>query len=189
MRLSDAGVRAALASADGPWNSRPGLRDAAVLLILVSRPGGDFVLFTRRRDDLPWHAGQVSFPGGAREGDESPARCALREAAEEVGLVETELTLLGRLPDRYSIAGFWVAPIVGRLAAPRPYAPQTAEVAEVFEVPLQPMFDPERWRARPSTHPRARGALIPFFDHEGRTVWGLTAMILRDFLALVPPGA
>jgi 8-oxo-dGTP pyrophosphatase MutT (NUDIX family) len=185
VRLDDAEVRGRLEPADGPWNSQPDLRDAAVALILVERGGVDHVLFTRRRDDLPWHAGQVSFPGGAREGDESPAQCAVREACEELGLDARDLSVIGRLPDRFSIARFWVASFVARLRGARSYEPQLSEVAEVFEVACAALFERERWSERPVNRPGARFRKLPYFDYEERTVWGLTAIILRDFVTAI----
>src|SRR5712671_2370469 len=95
-----------LAPVTGQWRLEPGLRDSAVLLPIVRRGDGDRLVFNRRRDDLPAHAGQVCFPGGARSGAESVVACALREAEEEMGVPADAVRLLGRLPDRVSIAGF-----------------------------------------------------------------------------------
>lgn len=187
MKLEDAGVHTALDAADGGWNTQPDMRDAAVAVILVEREGQDRVLFTRRRDDLPWHAGQVSFPGGMREADEMPQACARRETCEEIGVREEALEVLGRLRDRVSIAGFLVAPFVFRLTEAQPYAIQTSEVAEVFEVPYAFLLETSRWKEDPATHPRARVRVIPSIEYEGRNVWGLTAIIVKDFLKALEP--
>lgn len=185
MKISDARIRGLLDPPAGEWRSEAGLRDSAVLAILVERDGRDLLLFNRRRDDLPYHPGQICFPGGAREGEEDAVTCAIRETCEEMGLEASDLSVLGRLPDRVSIAGFRVASFAARLAGPRDYRPAAAEVAEVFEIPCAALADPHRWSLRDTTHPRARFSRIPFFDYEGRIVWGLTGIILRDFTSLV----
>lgn len=184
-RLPDAHVRDALAPPDTDWRTEGDLRDAAVLLVLVERDGVDHVLYNVRRDDLPAHAGQVSFPGGARDGGEDAVRCALRETEEELGLPPDAIDVLARLPDRVSIAGYLVAPFVARLDRPRPYVPDPSEVADVFEVPLPRLLERERWRFRTLEHRRARFRDIPYFDWDGYTVWGLTGIITRDFVRAV----
>ena len=185
MRLEDAEVRARLDKPEGVWRSEKGLRDSAVLAILVERDGLDHLVFTQRRDDLPVHAGQVSFPGGACEGSEDAVSCAVRETCEEIGLVASGLTVLGRLPDRVSIAGFKVAGFAARLTEDQLYRPQISEVSEVFELPFAGFLEPERWSYRKTTHPLARFPNVPVFDYGERRVWGLTAIILRDFVRMV----
>ena len=181
-RFDDDALRDHLAPPTHEWRSEDGLRDAAVLLVLIERDGIDHVLYNVRRDDLPAHAGQVSFPGGARDGDEDAIACALRETHEELGLPSESLHVLARLPDRVSIAGYLVAPFVARIDEPRPYVPDASEVADVFEVPLPALLEKERWRFRTLEHDRARFRNIPYFDFESYTVWGLTGIITRDFL-------
>jgi 8-oxo-dGTP pyrophosphatase MutT (NUDIX family) len=182
VHFEDEPLRARFGPVERAWRTEPGLRDAAVLVPLVRRPHGDVLVFTLRRPDLTSHPGQVSFPGGAREEGEDPVACALREAQEEIGLVPEDARVLGRLPDRVSIAGFLVAPIVARVEASSAWVPLEREVAEVFELPVAPMLDAARWSFRPSTHPLARFARIPYVEIDGRTVWGLTGIVLRDFV-------
>ena len=185
MRIDDANVRSVLELPLGDWRSEEGLRDSAVLVILVEHDGVDHLVFNRRREDLPHHPGEVSFPGGTRDGDEDAVACALRETHEEMGLSATDLSVLGRLPERVSIAGFKVVPFVARLVEPRPYAPAEDEVAEVFEIPCADFLRVELWGYRDTTHPLARFRRVPFFTKGERTVWGLTGIILRDFVTQV----
>jgi 8-oxo-dGTP pyrophosphatase MutT (NUDIX family) len=185
MKLRDETVRTRLELPLGDWRTQDGLRDSAVVAIVVERDGVDHVVFNRRRDDLPHHAGEVSFPGGTREGDEDAVACALRETCEEMGLRNDDLSVLGRLPERISIAGFKVVPFAARLVTPRPYTPAVDEVAEVFEIPCGAFMQAERWGYRETRHPLARFRRVPFFDYESRRVWGLTGIILRDFVTQV----
>ena len=186
MKIADDLVRARLELPLGDWNSQEGLKDSAVLAILVEIDREDHLVFNRRRDDLPWHAGQICFPGGAREGGEDAVRCAVRETCEEMGLIAEDLEILGRMPDRVSIAGFRVTPFVARLKEPRPYALHEAEVDEAFEIPLRALLERERWSFTTTKHRLARYHKVPsFLWNGGRDVWGLTGIILRDFVTMV----
>ena len=185
MRLHDPSVTASLEPPSGEWRTEAGLKDAAVLVPIVERGGRDHLVFNRRRDDLPWHAGQVCFPGGARDADEDAVACALRESAEEMGVDAAGVRLLGRLPDRVSIAGFRVAVIVGRIDPGGVYRLHEAEVAEAFEVPYELTLEPARWSYKATRHANARFHQIPYFDSGRHVVWGLTGIILRDFVRVV----
>jgi 8-oxo-dGTP pyrophosphatase MutT (NUDIX family) len=186
VRIPDGIVRGRLELPLGDWKTQPGLRDSAVLAILVEHGGEDHLVFNRRRDDLPWHPGQICFPGGARDGAEDAVACAVRETCEEMGLEAPDLAVLGRMPDRVSIAGFLVAPFVARLAGERPYRPAEAEVAEIFEVPCSLLLEASRWGFTETRHERARFRRVPRFDFdERRRIWGLTGIILRDFTTQV----
>ncbi|MGA1524565.1 MAG: NUDIX hydrolase, partial [Planctomycetota bacterium] len=180
--VDDAVLRAVLDPPPTLWSGREGLRDAAVLAPILTRAGEDWFLFTRRRDDLRHHPGQVSFPGGRRDGAEDPVACALREAREEVGLHPDEVRVLGGLPARPSVAGFWVQVVVARVDAPfEALTPDPAEVAEVRAVPLERLRDPGAWELRePRGHPGRRPS--PHFVHGGQVLWGLTARFTLDLL-------
>ena len=181
-RLTHAHLTATLGAPEPVWRTEGDLRDSAVLVTLVERDGVDHLIYNVRRDDLPAHAGQVCFPGGAREGDEDAVTCALRETEEELGLPSDALEIVARLPDRVSIAGYLVAPFVARLDRPRVYVPDASEVAHVFEVPVPALLERPRWRFRDTRHLAARFLKIPYFDYDGQTVWGLTGIITRDFV-------
>jgi 8-oxo-dGTP pyrophosphatase MutT (NUDIX family) len=192
VKIADDVVRGRLELPLGDWRTVEGLRDSAVLAILVERGGEDRLVFNRRRDDLPYHPGQICFPGGAREGEEDAVACAVRETCEEMGLSREDLRVLGRMPDRVSIAGFLVSSFVARLRDPKPYRAAAEEVAEVFEVPCALLLEPARWGYTETTHRRARFRQVPYFDFDGsHRIWGLTGIILRDFatqvLGYAPP--
>ena len=161
------------------------LRPAAVLVPLFEKDGAAHVLLTRRRADLRRHAGQISFPGGRiDEGDESTLSAALREAQEEVGLDPRRVEVLGELSEQLVVVtGFRLTPWVGRVPYPYPFAPHPGEVEEILEVPLDLL-------ARPGAHRtetrEAFGMLheVHFFSLGRDTVWGATARVLSELLAI-----
>lgn len=180
-----------LANVEGPVSpgllemlDRPG-REASVLLALIERPAGLTMLFTERAAHLKDHAGQISFPGGrlAHVG-ESAVAAALREAAEEVGLAGADVAVLGCLDVHLTGTGFAVTPVVGYVAAPFVPRPDPAEVAGVFEVPLEIILDPVSIRAiyRERFGTRFRTYELNYGDYR---IWGATAAMLVTFRDLV----
>jgi 8-oxo-dGTP pyrophosphatase MutT (NUDIX family) len=155
------------------------LRPAAVLIPVVDHPEPT-VLLTLRASALSSHAGQVAFPGGRIDpGDESPAAAALREAEEEIGLDASHIDPLGYSDLYLSGTGFRIVPVVARVMPGFTLAPNPAEVADTFEVPLAFLMGPENHQR----HSREwRGMMrsyyaMPFGD---RYIWGVTAGILRN---------
>ena len=132
------------------------------------------------------HSGQVAFPGGGcEEGDANLTATALREAQEELGIAVGDVQVLGELSQLYiRPSNYQVTPTVARLAYRPAFTPDVREVARLLEVPLASFMDPahvrrERWQLQERT------ALVPFFAIQGQTIWGATAMILSELLAVV----
>jgi 8-oxo-dGTP pyrophosphatase MutT (NUDIX family) len=161
------------------------LTPAAVLVPLCARASGLNVLFTRRVSGLRQHAGQVSFPGGRSDaGDRDALATALRESAEEIGLHAASAEPLGYLDCFDTISGYRVTPVVARIAADFVARPNADEVAEVFEVPLAWLGDPQNLHARRVDY-RGRVRTIYEFKPGGHLIWGATAGILVNLLARV----
>jgi 8-oxo-dGTP pyrophosphatase MutT (NUDIX family) len=154
------------------------LRPAAVLVPLIDHPGGMSVLLTQRTAHLTAHAGQISFPGGRIEADDSDEiAAALRETEEEVGLPRDRVSVIGRLDTYLTGTGFEITPIVGIIGPPYPISIDPFEVAEAFEVPLSFILDRrnhQRIERQSGAHRRAFFVL----PYEGRNIWGATAGIL-----------
>jgi 8-oxo-dGTP pyrophosphatase MutT (NUDIX family) len=151
---------------------------AAVLVGLIERPEGPALLLTQRTEHLRDHAGQICLPGGRIEpADAGPAAAALREAEEEIGLAPERVGVLGELPTYRTITGFRIHPVVGWVSPPVTLRPDPHEVAEVFEVPLHFVLDPENHRRQSYR----RGPLTRAYyvvPYQGRFIWGATAGIL-----------
>src|SRR5918911_3337652 len=116
----------------------PGTKDAAVLVPLYLEGGGLHAVFTKRRDDLRRHAGEISFPGGRQDFPEEDLRVtALRESEEEIGLPREEVELVGALPPTGTfVTGYRIHPFVGVIRAGHAWTPQPNEVEEVLELSL-----------------------------------------------------
>jgi len=172
-----------------PHQVPEGWRDAAALLLLYPHEGRLHVPLTVRGGGLRHHTSQVSLPGGAVEGGESIESAALREAAEEVGVDPVSVEMLGRLtPLHIPVSGFLLHPVVGLTPLRPAFQPHTWEVARLLEVPVERLRDPATVRREIRTLRRAgiaHDVNVPFFDVEGEKVWGATAMVLAEFLAMV----
>lgn len=159
---------------------------AAVLIPIVVRETAPTVLLTQRTIHLRDHAGQVSFPGGRREaGDADAVATALREAEEEVGLVPTQVEVLGCLPEYRTGTGFAVTPVVGLVQPPLNLKLDDFEVADVFEPPLAFLLDPAN-RSREAVDYRGARREYWAIPWQGRYIWGATAgmlVSLASFLA------
>lgn len=152
---------------------------AAVLVPVIHREPRATVLFTVRTAHLRSHAGQIAFPGGRIDPDDSgPEEAALREAEEEVGLGAAFVETLCRGPDYLTGSGFSVAPVVAILRPDFHLRLNPDEVADAFEVPLSFLMDPANHR---TGNRRWKGANRAFIEmpYGDRHIWGVTAGIVR----------
>ncbi len=159
-------------------------RPAAVLVPLVERPGGATLLLTQRTAHLHDHAGQISFPGGRVDaGDRDPVHTALREAAEEIGLTEAHVDVIGSLPTYLTVTGYSVTPVVGLVRPGFTLALDAFEVAEAFEVPLAFLMDPANHERRAIELDGLRRSFYAMpYETGGRRyfIWGATAAMIRN---------
>ena len=163
-----------------------GLMVAAVLIPLLERDDGLHVLFTVRTSRVEHHKGEVSFPGGARDAEDDTLEVtAIRETHEEVGIPPDQIEIFGRMGDHVTRSGFLVTPYVGRVTHRGAYAPSAAEVAEVIEVPMASLWDEYLSGPVPvSFGGRLTTELAHEYHHAGNRIWGATARMLTDLLAL-----
>lgn len=156
---------------------------ASVLMAVVSRPEPTLLL-TVRSADLPVHAGQVAFPGGKREATDADAiATALREANEEIGLNPGAVNVLGCLPPYVTGTGFCVTPVIGLVPVGVCLTPDPGEVAQVFEVPLHFLMNPDNHlRQQVSYNGAVRQWYAMPYTSDGAEfyIWGATAGMLRN---------
>ena len=160
---------------------------AAVLIPLLVRDGAVQVALTQRTAHLTDHAGQISFPGGRIEPQDANAvAAALRESQEEIGLEPHAVEVLGTLSQYVTVTHYLVTPVVGLIEPVPLLAPDTHEVAEIFEVPLSYLMNPahhERrwvpWNGGAGTEQRSFLAM-PYTAARRYFIWGATAAMLRN---------
>ncbi|MES3090041.1 CoA pyrophosphatase [Sphingomonas aerolata] len=152
------------------------LLPAAVLIAVTDRaePG---VILTQRTETMRKHAGQIAFPGGRIDPGEDIVTAALREAEEEIGLPRDRVTVIGQADTYRTVTGFQVTPVIGVIPPDLVLHPSEAEVANVFEVPLEFLLDS-------GNHVEAS---VEWQGHErhyyeiiwnDRRIWGATAAMI-----------
>jgi 8-oxo-dGTP pyrophosphatase MutT (NUDIX family) len=181
---------------------RPDSIAAAVLLPLFGDGDGDAdqdpsggearLVLTKRPETMPSHQGQIAFPGGKIDPavDATPRDAALREAEEEIGLARHAVEVIAELPSVGTAVGqFVMTPFVGIVTAFGPtgrpeLVADAREVDRVFDIALSELLDPEIYRSEVWQF-WGEARLMHFFDLEDETVWGATARVLADFLAVL----
>jgi 8-oxo-dGTP pyrophosphatase MutT (NUDIX family) len=163
-----------------------GRTDAAVLVALYESGGELHAVFTKRRDDLRRHPGEISFPGGRYdEGERDLLATALREAEEEIGLPSDAVEVIGALQPTPTIAtGYAVYPFVGMIEPGRAWTPSAREVAEVLELSLGDLLAgyARRRLVRRGLPIRTDTYLVG--EH---LIWGATARIVADLFDRILP--
>jgi 8-oxo-dGTP pyrophosphatase MutT (NUDIX family) len=163
----------------------PGVNPAAVLVPLVTSDRGLEVILTKRTETVETHKGQIAFPGGmADSGDEGPIQTALRETEEEIGVPAAQIKILGQLEAFITPSDFAITPVVGFLSDIPDFHPNLSEVAEIFLVPLE--FFSRQGEGRMEVRMvRGEPREVWFYEWGGHLIWGATARVLRDLLAVM----
>ena len=157
---------------------------AAVLIAVTDRaePG---VILTQRTETMRKHAGQIAFPGGRIDPGEDIVTAALREAEEEIALPRDRVTVIGQADTYRTVTGFQVTPVIGVIPPDLVLHPSEAEVANVFEVPLEFLLDS-------GNHVEAS---VEWQGHErhyyeiiwnDRRIWGATAAMIVNLSKRLP---
>lgn len=132
----------------------------------------------------PW-SGHIAFPGGRVEPDDpSPLAAAIRETAEEVGLVLSPDECVGQLDDLPTVGGrpgMVIRPFVFQLARSKPALAPNREVASVHWRPFGSLLSDEgrgtmTWSRGPTS------VVLPCVDFDGKRLWGLTLRMVDDLL-------
>jgi 8-oxo-dGTP pyrophosphatase MutT (NUDIX family) len=158
---------------------------AAVLVPLFKKREECHLLFTKRSEEVKYHKGEISFPGGVVDEEDSELiSTALREAFEEIGLKESDVQVIGVLDDIVTVTEFIVTPIVGLFPYPYPFKVSEVEIAELIEVPLASLLDEDSFSEREIMRAGQREVVFAY-QYEKHIIWGATARILKQFLDLI----
>lgn len=162
----------------------PEARVSAVLVGLVDGDGGPEVILTRRSRLLRSHMGEIAFPGGRLDADETPREAAVREAREEIDLDPARVEVIGELSAvTTNVSTSHVIPVVARVAGRPSLDVVNDEVDRVFTVPLLELtrddtYHEELWGAPPNQ------MQMHFFDLDDETIWGATGRMLHQLLSI-----
>jgi 8-oxo-dGTP pyrophosphatase MutT (NUDIX family) len=158
--------------------------EAAVLISVFQREGEPCLLLTERTQEVATHKGQISFPGGRRDEQDSSLRAtALRETEEEVGIAADWVEIMGQFDEYRSKTNLRVRPFVGFLKEGFTVSPNPREVARILEVPLQ--FFSQTTPREEVRQRHGRQVTLYFYEYESDVIWGLTAAIIRDLMRLL----
>lgn len=159
------------------------IRAAAVLIPVIPRPEGPTALLTQRPDTMASHPGQVAFPGGKVDQlDADEVAAALREAEEEVGVVPDRVDLIARSAPYVTGTAFRITPVLGVLPEDFTPRPDPTEVADVFEAPLDFLFNAANHQVGETFYKGKHRQYIEM-PWQGFRIWGVTAGIIRDLYA------
>jgi 8-oxo-dGTP pyrophosphatase MutT (NUDIX family) len=158
----------------------------AVLILLFEDEQKIKTVLIQRPQYEGVHGGQVAFPGGKIEPDETLDQAALREAEEEVGVISKDIKLLGKLTELFiPPSNFLVHPFVGSIEYKPGFQPQQEEVEGIIEVNLDYLLDESRISEKEIILSSGLQLRTPYYDLNGKTVWGATAMMISEFAQIL----
>lgn len=164
----------------------PPAKESAVLFPLFLRGDEWHTLFMKRPGGQGVHSDQLSFPGGKLEEAETHRQAALREAQEEIGVAQTGWQVIGELSTLYiPPSHFVVQPFVAFSAAALEFSPNPQEVVELIEYPIAQLLQPGIVRRKPIFVQKFNRTFESgYFDINGQTLWGATAIMVQEFRSL-----
>ncbi len=160
------------------------IKYSSVLFLLFPIDGKIYTCLTKRNAKMKSHPGQISFPGGKIEAGETAIETALRESEEEVGIIPSEVEILGRLSELYvPVSKFSIAPFVGWIDHKPNFILNEEEAEKIILFPIEDFAkNPKLDEIELET---VTGPLeVPYYAFENEIIWGATAMILTEFVDL-----
>ncbi|PKQ70186.1 NUDIX hydrolase [Raineya orbicola] len=162
-------------------------REGAVLILLYPENNTlGLPLILRPEHEKGVHSGQAAFPGGKKdETDKDFIQTALREAQEEVNLDTSQVKIVGQISPLFIFASnFMVYPTVAYVEKKPILEPNPTEVAEIFFTNIEKLKNPATIKKTIISTPQYNFE-TPYFDVAGKIVWGATAMMLSELIALI----
>lgn len=162
-------------------------RLSSVLILFYEKQGEIYLPLTQRNDYKGTHSGQVSFPGGKWEPEDIElVNTAKREAREEIGVPESDVEVIGQLSDLFiPPSNFRVSPFVSFTDKEPQFVIDPYEVKELLEVPLDHLLDDSVLKRKDIDISNGFKMNAPYFELEGKVVWGATAMMLSELKTIL----
>lgn len=160
---------------------------SAVLLLFFYWEGELSLCFTVRKKSLRKHAGQISFPGGRSEINETLQETALRETHEEIGIETEKISILGTLTPLYiSVSNYMVHPIIGFIHEKPVFKSNDDEVEEILIIPFSKIVENKTLQTK-NIQTSIGNLDVPCFYINNQIIWGATSMILSELVMLLKP--
>lgn len=162
-------------------------RKCGVLILFYPERESTFFPLIKRPEYAGFHSGQVAFPGGKMEiNDSNIIETALREAEEEVGIDRSQVQVMGSLSELFiPTSNFLVSPVVGFLEKRPDMVPEEKEVSRIIQAELSLLLRPEIRKQKILELGQSIKLDTPYFEIDGEVVWGATAMILNELIHLL----
>ncbi len=176
-----------LASVNRPVYEPDGdYRTGSVVLLINNKNNLPHLVMIQRAEDGKVHSGQIAFPGGKAETDESLAGAATRELEEEIGIASDKINIIGQLTRIYiPPSNYMVYPFIATQVHTSAFIANQNEVKEIFEIPLHNLIE-NKAIIQGVQHQTIRGIIkAPAFRINNLVIWGATAMILSEFIDLL----
>lgn len=178
----------------------------SVLVPLVQKNGQLCLLYEVRAEHMKRQPGEICFPGGQVEADETFEECAVRETMEELGIEREDIGIIAQMDVLYTYSNFTMFPFLGTIKeeALLRMNCNPDEVKETFLVPLSWFADHAPFVYRSSVKPiigkdfpyekikfpkgykwRSGTSEVPIYEFEDRVIWGLTGRITRNFIEVL----
>ena len=151
-------------------------RLASILVVIYGQE--PIVIMTEKPKHMKFHAGEISFPGGKLDSNDSDLlETALRETSEEIGLVISKDQVIGQLDPVVTLnSGFLILPFIS-LVNKIPKLLANSEVEKIFHIPLESFLKTESRDPDPS-HNLIQEMYT--FEYQSQIVWGASARILKQ---------
>jgi len=161
------------------------LTKAAVLILLYPDNNLPHVVLIKRTNKDEPHGGQISLPGGRKDNtDMTLEQTAIRECYEEIGVMPESIHILGAItPLVIPVSHYEVFPYIGWVESKPNWQVQKEEVAYCIEIPVSELHNPQTIQIEIKEY-KGLNVEIPFFSYKNEKIWGATAMILSEFIAL-----
>ena len=158
---------------------------SAVMVLFYQKENQHCILLNKRTDTVEHHKGEISFPGGRKDDqDSSLLDTALRETEEEMGIRIKDINVLGQIDDMPTNSNYLISAFVGTISYPYHFKPSDIEVAEIIEAPLSTLTDPEHFHFQ-IRMVGGQPLECPEFNYLGHRIWGATGRVLYNFIKLL----